>query len=317
VALRSEAIDLETADVFFDAALESTLETLVRGRGRDEDTGYPLLNDAEESRLERVVESAHSAISNPLHRTLGEAIAEHLTETSKVLGVGTQLDRATELRKLEAHYGTSFDVERLTEKGLRRYVAEAMRDKAKTKTIQRRFSNLRVFLDWLKYSGYIDTRFPEDLRHAALSPRAANDSESSEPWPEGLILEFLQDPKVRPTMKALAVMRLYSGCRPEALASLETDRVESDRIRIIGDKNHPRTIPIHPTAQPLYAALKANARDSWLIPGQRPAGKNQTREFAIGRDVGRWLKKRKDAGTLKANCTWYGLRHTFEPPRVS
>jgi integrase len=252
-----------------------------------------------------------AAIANPQFRTLAQAVAEHLSETAKDLAPGTRDDRRRELQRLQDHFGPSFDVGDFTEKAIRLYVGGAMRGKGKKKTLERRFSNLRVFFDWLSDLGYMPFRLPEDAKNAAIPPRAKDDSESSEPWPEGLILELLQDPKVRPTIKTLAIMRLYSGCRPEALASLEVERVEADRMRIIGDKNHPRTIPIHPVVQPLYAALKANAREPWLIPGQKPGGKNQTREFHIGKDVGRWLKMRKDAGTLTAKCTWYGLRHTF------
>ncbi len=85
--LRLGTLDPEDAADVFEAQADALLDELAVERGRDEETGYPLVDEAEERRLSRAIGSTRSAIANPSYRTLGEAIAEHLRETSKAEGV--------------------------------------------------------------------------------------------------------------------------------------------------------------------------------------------------------------------------------------
>jgi integrase len=218
------------------------------------------------------------------------------------------LNEYTASRKVEAkteakdrHAVTKFAsrvpvVEEVNRQSVRDYVKWlSVQEGLKNRTIKDNLSTLRVYWNWLVDHAYApedranpfdNVTLPQENRKVAAEkvrlPFTVEDIRKLHKAIEGGRNE---------TMRATFLLAIYTGCRIEEIASLETANVTQDTIEIVRAKTTAgnRIIPIHDAIKPLVAELKAQGHQ-YLLHDLTP-NKYGIRSSAVSKQFGRMKTK--------------------------
>ena len=165
----------------------------------------------------------------------------------------------------------------------------------KNRTIKDNLSTLRVYWNWLVDRSLAPEDSSNPFANVALPP------ENRKVAAEKVRLPFSEE-DIRTLhatimagrsvmMKATFNLAIYTGCRIEELASLETANVSDDTIRIVRAKTAAgnRTIPLHEAITPLVAELRDRG-SKYLLPELVP-NKYGMRSPAMSKQFGKVKNK--------------------------
>lgn len=179
------------------------------------------------------------------------------------------------------------------------HYVDQLRERLKTKTVQRKISALNVFFAWLINRGYLpDQANPwRDMREST-SRSKSNPAEGRLPWTKEEAVKLYTEAAKSDRVVADAIaLAMYTGARIESLFQLRAADVKDDLLQIGagGDKTaagQGRWVPIHSALQPTIDRLveQAGGPDGYLL---QSTANNQygTRSAPAGKRFGR-LKDR-------------------------
>lgn len=180
----------------------------------------------------------------------------------------------------------------------------------KSRTIRDNLMTLRVYWDWLADRGYAPEDRPNPFSKVTLpaeNRKEAAAKQRLEYTPEDIRkLHKAIDGGRSDMMRAIFLLAIYTGCRIEELASLETTNVTEETITITHAKTAAgnRTIPVHDAIKPLIRNLLAKG-DTYLLPDLVP-NKYGARSPAMSKQFGKVKSKLGYDGRY----TFHGLRQT-------
>lgn len=267
-----------------DDYLKHTRELLREVRKRS-DTDPVVVEGIEEEALERLlaaykvkhvedlpddkledVRSAYKIVTG--QQTLFDGPLEEYSRSRRVEPKTEAKDRHA-VEKFAKQVATVQDVDK---QAVRDFVAKLHDEEGlKVRTIRDNLMTLRVYWDWLMDRGYASEDRPNPFSKVPLP--AENRKEAAAKQRQ----EFSPDDIRRlhtaieggrsEMMRAIFLLAIYTGCRIEELASLESANVTPDEIRITRAKTAAgnRTIPVHDKIKPLVRELLAKG-DRFLLP---------------------------------------------------
>lgn len=177
-------------------------------------------------------------------------------------------------------------------KAVRRFTEKLSREVGlKNKTIRDRLSSLRIYWEWLVLRGYARDDAPnpfegvklpkENRKQIAVDTRQPFSVEDVRKLHEGVMATDSE------MLKAAFMIAIFTGCRIEEIASLETANVTEQTIQIVRAKSPAgnRTLPVHDAIKPLIKELVKRGHE-YLLPDLK-ADKYGGRSSSIGNHFGR------------------------------
>ena len=279
VHLREARRNPETERAAIEGMEEEVLDRLLKVYGVQHTEQLPAKAEAQAARAYKVATGQQTPFAVPV---------EEYLESRKV-----EPKTAVKDRHAITEFATgNVTVQEVDRKTVREFVARLANEQGlKNKTIKDRLSSLRVYWAWLADHGYApeeqpnpfaDVTLPKENRKAAAVdtrlPFSVDDIRK-------LHTEIMSGD--HDMMKAAFQIALYTGCRIEEIASLETANVTDDTIQIVRAKTASgnRSLPIHDVIKPLVAELKSRGH-KYLLPDLTP-DKFGGRSSTLGKLFGR------------------------------
>lgn len=163
-------------------------------------------------------------------------------------------------------------IQAVDKKAVREFVRYLSEDEGrKNRTLKDNISTLRTYWKWLQDSSLADENSVNPFVEVAFPPENHKDAA------EAVRLPFTADhiatldsailAKNNAMLQAIFKLAIYTGCRIEELAQLETENVTEDEIKIVRAKTKAgnRTIPVHDQLRPVVADLLSQS-DKYLLP---------------------------------------------------
>ncbi|MEP4310157.1 MAG: tyrosine-type recombinase/integrase, partial [Lentilitoribacter sp.] len=202
-------------------------------------------------------------------------------------------------------------IQNVDRKATRAYVRHLSTEKGlKNKTIRDRLSFLGMYWNWLVYQDLAPEDVPNPFARVELPKENCKDAAKDTRLPFTVSdITKLHTSIVASDQKTLQVafmLAIHSGCRIEEIASLENASISENSIVIYSAKSPSgnRTIPLHPTSEPLVSALKARG-GQYLLPDltvDRFGGRSA--------NIGRAFSKIKSGLKYDGRYVFHSLRKT-------
>lgn len=296
----------DEVEASFEAAVEDFLDAEALKRGRDSETGHPLLTEEEV----RVIRAAHATVAGRGGLLLERAAETYLTEVAPTVRKQTLREKQRGLQKLSKWLGPAREVESVTRRIAGQYVTHTIaRDGRSPKTQRDEVGHLSAFFGWLERRGEVESnpffRVSGSIRSSTLGgppPRR--------PWDNEELLGLLKGiPKGDPLWPMVAIA-MYSGMRRDEVANLRVSDVREASWSVRSGKNASavRTVPIHPVLMPLIGQLSETSDDGFLIPGLLSGGADGKRSHLVGKRFG---TMRERLGIEDRALNYHTLRHSF------
>lgn len=267
-----------------DNYLEKTAERLQEAKIN------PHVSEDDVAGLEDELKDRLLAAQNVSHlEELPASVASKLIETYKIT-VGqltpfdAPLDRYAKYRKVEVktaakdkHVIAKFakkvsSIQAVDKKAVREFIKCLSEEEGRKKrTIKDNISTLRTYWKWLQDNSIADENKVNPFVDVALPQENRKDAA------EAVRLPFTVDhirtldqaimAKSSKMLQAIFKLAIYTGCRIEELAQLETANVTEREIKIVRAKTTAgnRTIPVHDDLKPVVADLLTRS-DKYLLP---------------------------------------------------
>jgi len=163
-------------------------------------------------------------------------------------------------------------IQEVDKKAVREFVRFLSEDEGrKNRTIKDNLSTLRTYWRWLQENSLADDNKANPFVDVTLPPENRKDAAEAVRLP--FTIEHIRtlDNSIMAgsngALQAIFRLALYTGCRIEELAQLETSHVTAEEINIVRAKTPAgnRTIPVHDKLKPVVADLLSRS-DEYLIP---------------------------------------------------
>lgn len=240
-------------------------------------------------------------------QTLFDGPLEEYTRSRRVEPKTEAKDRHA-VEKFAKQVATVQEVDKQT---VRAFVAKLHGEEGlKVRTIRDNLMTLRVYWDWLMDNGYASEDRPNPFSKVPLPTENRKEAaaQQRQEFTPGDIrkLDKAIEAGRSDMMRAIFKLAIYTGCRIEELASLRSENVTAEEIRVVQAKTAAgnRTIPVHDAIKPLVAALLAKG-DEYLLP-DLAHNKYGKRSQAMSKQFGKIKSKLGYDGRF----TFHGLRQT-------
>ena len=141
----------------------------------------------------------------------------------------------------------------------------------KNRTIKDNISTLRTYWKWLQHSSLADENSVNPFVDVAFPPENRKDAAEAARLPFKADHIATLDTAIlannNAMLQAIFKLAIYTGCRIEELAQLETENVTEDEIKIVRAKTKAgnRIIPVHDDLKPVISDLLTRS-DKFLLP---------------------------------------------------
>ena len=262
---------------------------------------------------QRRLAAAHRYATDLAYEPLSGLIEKYLAEREAKVTASTLHKKQVELEAFAKWMGDGAEVTDIDRQATGSYLTEVLQPSGRSPKTQKIVVGiLSAFMNWAIRRGVYEKANPwaglgEDIKG---SRRGGARTERRAWTPEEigkLDLMDRDDP-----MYPLAMIALYSGMRLNEIAHLRKADVDTDAGMFIVTEGKTdssvRQVPIHPAISDLVAHWKDESNDEWLIEGLTEGGFDKRRGVAVGKRIGRWVRKNvsSDPGVV-----FHSLRNTF------
>ena len=296
----------DEAEASFGAAVDGFLDAEARTKGRDPETGHPLLGDVET----RVIRAAHATVAGTGGLLLERAAEMYLEEIASTIRNQTLREKRRGLEKLSSWLGPAHAVKAITRQVAGRYVTLVIAKSGRAPKTQRdEVGHLSSFFNWLERRGAVDAnpfhRVSGSIRSSTLGKKSKR-----RPWENEEVLGLLSGVPVSDPLWPMVAIATYTGMRREEVCSLRAVDVKGTSWTVNAGKTESavRTVPIHPVLMPLVTQLIATTDDGFLIPGLLTGGDDDKRGHLVGKRFGTMCER---LGYDDSGLNYHTLRNSF------
>lgn len=294
------------ATASFEAAFDDFIEAEARRKGRDPETGHPVMSEVDV----RVIRAAHATVAGTGGLLLDRAADMYLEEIASTIRNQTLREKRRGLHKLSTWLGPAHTVKAITRQVAGRYVTLVVAKSGRAPKTQRdEVGHLSSFFNWLERRGAVDTnpfhRVSGSIRSSTLGKKSKR-----RPWENEEVLGLLQGVPVSDPLWPMVAIATYTGMRREEVCSLRAADVKGTSWTVNAGKTESavRTIPIHPVLMPLVNQLIAKTDDGFLIPGLLTGGDDDKRGHLVGKRFGTMCER---LGFDDSGLNYHTLRNSF------